>query len=546
MVKQADQWYKPEPGEPYRPIIAFPSKVLEVDPLWSTCSPWFFTGLDPPTMLHPATAMVPLATPVAVADPFTIEAKPKPTFDDLPSKTAKPPAQLTQPPRNTAMSIPANGDPDRTHGESDTQAPADPESINGDEHSLNSPEESGGPIPGGTINSPEDQAVNPIANQEQAAGVPTGASSKDPSQDGPPNQKKESGLDPATVHGADGNSETGSNSDPVSAAFPSGSDDTEQPHPIATVGSEPIVAIPQTVSSEESNRSDAKANNDKSQSDINEGADPEHTEQPIPHANLQIDGSQLDHATASPGYTSDHPTGTFPSIFTIERHVIQAASTPNAILVDGETLILGHGSKVVSGTTIALHRNGDLILGTTPVMNLLSNPLSTSDTPLTLSNQISAAGFQQPHTPMPSPTGTPQVYRIGTTEFTAGDPPLTISGTKIQALDNGALVVGSSTYYATPTPSTPPDDLKKAGIDNNNTSSGTQPDLVAQNAANSSPGNNNDNNHNNSAENAAPGATSGQVSSNASALGVLPYQGSATKGTLSWSLLCGVLVMASV
>lgn len=541
MVKQADQWYKPEPGEPYRPIIAFPSKVLEVDPLWNTCSPWFFTGLDPPTMLHPATAMVPLATSAAVADPFTIEAKPKPTFDDLPSKTAKPPAQLTQPPRNTANSIPANGDPDRTHGESDTQAPADPGSLSGD-HSLNNPEESVGPIPGGTNNSPEHQAINPIANQEQAAGVTIGASSKDPSQDGPPNQNKESGLDPATVHSADGNSETGSNSDPVSATFPSGSDDTEQPHPIATVGSEPIVAIPQTASSEQSNRGDPRANHDKTQSDINEGDDTEHTEQPIPHANLQINGSPVDHATASPGYTGDHPTMTFPpSLSTIERHVIQAVSTPSAILVDGETLKLGHGSKVVSGTTIALHRNGDLILGTSTVMNLLSNPPSTPDNALTLSNQISAAGVQQPPTPMPSPTGTPQVYRIGTTEITAGDPPLTISGTKIQAFDNGALVVGSSTYYATPTP-TPPDDMKEAGTDNNNTFSRTQPDLVAQNAANSSSGNNN----NHSADNVAPGATSEEVLLNASAVGVVSYQGSATKGMLSWSLLCGVLVMGSV
>ena len=542
MVKQADQWYKPEPGEPYRPIIAFPSKVLEVDPLWNTCSPWFFTGLDPPTMLHPATAMVPLATPAADADPFTIEAKPKSTFDDLPSKTAKPPAQLTQPPRNTAMSIPANGDPDRTHGESDTQAPADPELLNSD-YSLNSPEESGGPIPGGTKNSPEDEAVNPIANQEQAAGVTIGDSSKDPSQDGPPNQNKESGLDPTTLHGADGNSETGSNSDPVSAAFASGSDDTEQPHPIATVGGEPIVAISQTASSEESNRSDPGPNNDKTQSDINEDDDPEHTEQRVPHANLQIDGSQLDHATASPGYTSDHPTVTFPpSISTIGKHVLQAASTSNAILVDGETLTLGHGSKVVSGTSVALHQNGDLVLGTSTVMNLFSNPLSTPDSPLTLSNQISVAGVQQPSTPMPSPTGTPQVYRIGTTEITAGDPPLTISGTKIQAFDNGALVVGSSTYYATPTLSTSSDDMKEADIDNNNTSSRTQPDLVAQYAANSSSGNN----INSLADNVALGATSGEVLLNASAVGVVPYQGSTTKTTLSWSLLCGVLVMGSV
>lgn len=50
-VMEAD-WYKPAPGEPYRPLIAMPSALRSLQPQWQNChDPDFFTGLDPPRAL---------------------------------------------------------------------------------------------------------------------------------------------------------------------------------------------------------------------------------------------------------------------------------------------------------------------------------------------------------------------------------------------------------------------------------------------------------------------------------------------------------------
>ena len=53
-------WYKPAPGEPYRPLIALPSKVLSLDPSWADCTDaFYFTGLDPPRTLQAGRRMGP-------------------------------------------------------------------------------------------------------------------------------------------------------------------------------------------------------------------------------------------------------------------------------------------------------------------------------------------------------------------------------------------------------------------------------------------------------------------------------------------------------
>ena len=54
---QEENWYKPEPGEPYRPLIALPRKIKDLDPWYENCTDAFFTGLDPPRTLEIATAM---------------------------------------------------------------------------------------------------------------------------------------------------------------------------------------------------------------------------------------------------------------------------------------------------------------------------------------------------------------------------------------------------------------------------------------------------------------------------------------------------------
>ena len=52
----------PAPGEPYRPLIALPEKVRDIDPWYADCSDAFFTAYDPPRTLVPVAAMVPETT----------------------------------------------------------------------------------------------------------------------------------------------------------------------------------------------------------------------------------------------------------------------------------------------------------------------------------------------------------------------------------------------------------------------------------------------------------------------------------------------------
>ncbi|KAM0794421.1 hypothetical protein BDR22DRAFT_875835 [Usnea florida] len=84
------QWYKPEPGEPYRPLIIFPSKLLDLDPLWKVCTPGYFTGYDPPRTLDPATAMVPKVTPPSNPNLDPRPATPAATQENLPKRTTTP------------------------------------------------------------------------------------------------------------------------------------------------------------------------------------------------------------------------------------------------------------------------------------------------------------------------------------------------------------------------------------------------------------------------------------------------------------------------
>ena len=85
---QEENWYKPQPGEPYRPLIALPRQIKEIDPWCQNCTDLFSTAFDPPHTLVPATAMVPEPTTSQLIDPPMMPT-PSPALDVGPQKTSE-------------------------------------------------------------------------------------------------------------------------------------------------------------------------------------------------------------------------------------------------------------------------------------------------------------------------------------------------------------------------------------------------------------------------------------------------------------------------
>ena len=64
-LRQKANWYKPAPGEPYVPRLAFPTRLKSLNPLWTSCKGDLFVGYDPPRALIPVSAVDPLTTSVS-------------------------------------------------------------------------------------------------------------------------------------------------------------------------------------------------------------------------------------------------------------------------------------------------------------------------------------------------------------------------------------------------------------------------------------------------------------------------------------------------
>lgn len=107
MNVQEENWYKPQPGEPYRPLIAMPEQIRKIRPYYSRCTDNFFTGFDPPRTLAPAAALAPTIT---TRDPETFATVPKPshTPDAGAIKTAH-----SQPPMITPAGSPVVLEPQK-------------------------------------------------------------------------------------------------------------------------------------------------------------------------------------------------------------------------------------------------------------------------------------------------------------------------------------------------------------------------------------------------------------------------------------------------
>ena len=92
---QEENWYMPQPGVPYRPIVAVPQKINELNPLFKMCQNMFFTAWDPPRALVVATNLVPAITTTqsqVSTTPSLASRTPKPGPKDSESTSRTPPA----------------------------------------------------------------------------------------------------------------------------------------------------------------------------------------------------------------------------------------------------------------------------------------------------------------------------------------------------------------------------------------------------------------------------------------------------------------------
>lgn len=138
--------FLPEPWSnysSYQPLIALPSKLINLVPAWKSCTADIFEGQDPPRVLTPAAAMAPTPTD-AGRDAQNNAASPIPTIPSLPRKTemaspqpADPSPKTKFPPNTGDPPTGASGDPKKSIAPSNPDDPLtkDPGDFSDDDSS---------------------------------------------------------------------------------------------------------------------------------------------------------------------------------------------------------------------------------------------------------------------------------------------------------------------------------------------------------------------------------------------------------------------------
>ncbi len=160
----------------------------------------------------------------------------------------------------------------------------------------------------------------------------------------------------------------------------------------------------------------------------------------------------------SPGAANgnDQGSGTGLSAMTINGNAIQVVpSQPNVFDVDGTRVTIGASPTLISGTLVAIHSNGDLILGPSTIHNLLPTPPPSQISHYTLLSGklllLPSDHLIAPHTtPSPDARGTFidgtsatlgfSALQIGSTSMLPGLP--TAIGESLAPLADGVVVDG--------------------------------------------------------------------------------------------------------
>ena len=335
----------------------------------------------------------------------------------------------------------------------------------------------------------------------------------DPSSIATPISQASQPLPSKTAPPSESNTNSGLSNEPSNEnRQPVENDDPEEHEP--STGTVPSTEdSPPLVNSAPSKDSTAAGNHAPAEDDQLVGNSPQ-TSKDFPHPN-NIDVDPPENSLPADQQPSYVPAGTIKSgneparieaasnqNTQIDGHTIQAATSAKGILVDGQYINRGGESITLSGTPIALQSNGDLVIGTSTVQNLLSSLPTASTTVFTVGSQavtisssslIAGSITLRPNDPSVTVDGTvvslgQSALQIGTDSIplgsnaqplptaanfvagqpvqlfpnriviagktlTANAPAITLAGTPVSLGGNG-LIVGTSTVPLTPLPPT--------------------------------------------------------------------------------------------
>ncbi len=423
---QEANWYKPEPGDPYRPLIAMPSQINQMGGWLRFCGGVFFTAYDPPHALVTEAALLP---PTSAGDPKSAPA-PSPTQDPAAGATVAGKGSTLQPaivptvdqPKATKSPVPISND-GTTSSDPQSKDPAAQDT---------SPSEST-PRPG-QYNQGSDPDHGSISSQGSGSKVDS-----DPKKGGNGYQGSDSKQAGDSKQDSDPNYSSDPNQD--------GSPNHMNPEP----GTDPsksylLITMLTAVTSYRNSdiNADTIAPSDPDQSDTTSLVGDE-SGQDVPPVNILKAPTSPDtsndpiFASKVPPQpvVSPDPFNAFPQSqpVTINNQVIQ--KFPNGISVAGTTLTPGAPPITVSGTPIT-YGPSVLAVGTSTISFAFSDPK-----PITTNVAGQAITIGQ------------DGVAIAGTTLTPGATAITVSGTS-RSLGSSALVIGTSTI---PLPSRLPEPL---------------------------------------------------------------------------------------
>ena len=147
-------------------------------------------------------------------------------------------------------------------------------------------------------------------------------------------------------------------------------------------------------------------------------------------SNVVVDGQA--HPLFLPESSSSLPANNDPAatLFatTVDGHKIQATPSPSVMLIDGQSIMRGKGPILVSSTWVAMHSDGDLVIGTSTLQNFLTS--------LPNSAQILAAAGQ-------ATTVLSNGVVVAGSVMTTNAKAVTVAGT-LSSLGTNSLVEGAS------------------------------------------------------------------------------------------------------